>query len=89
MAYTRNAAGRFRLRASFDIPPQLVEQLNRLCERTGLSMASLCQFACERLVAQAGGSLDPIPDRLPGGGEAATTAPSGPSARGKADGRGG
>jgi hypothetical protein len=76
MAYTRNASGRFRLRASFDIPPQLVEQLNRLCERTGLSMASLCQFACERLVAQAGNDhAAPAPDRLPGGGQAATTAP--------------
>lgn len=51
MAYKKREDGRFRLRASFDIPPEAVEGLNALSERTGASVASLCLFAVERLIA--------------------------------------
>jgi hypothetical protein len=52
MAYKKREDGRFRLRASFDIPPDVVEGLNRIGERTGLSVASVCLFAVQRLIAE-------------------------------------
>lgn len=51
MAYKKREDGRFRLRASFDIPPEVVEGLNGIAARTGLSVASLCLFAVQRLIA--------------------------------------
>lgn len=80
MAYKKTPDGRFRLRASFDIPAELVERMNGLCERTGLSMASLCLFACERLAAAGeAGQLEPLaPASSTGGGEAENPLPSGP-----------
>jgi hypothetical protein len=51
MAYKRREDGRFRLRASFDIPADVVEGLNEISSRTGLSVASLCLFAVQRLIA--------------------------------------
>lgn len=72
MAYKKREDGRFRLRASFDIPPDVVEGLNGIATRTGLSVASLCLFAVQRLIAD-GGKQNDLPARpLPvtGGGEA-------------------
>ena len=53
MAYKKRVDGRFRLRASFDIPPDAVEGLNVIAARTGLSIASLCLFAVQRLITDA------------------------------------
>lgn len=79
MAYKRRDDGRFRLRASFDIPPDTVEGLNALSERTGLSLASLCLFAVQRLLSDAPPSLSPslAPACSTGGGEAENPPPSG------------
>lgn len=80
MAYKRRDDGRFRLRASFDIPPDTVEGLNAIAGRTGLSMASLCLFAVQRLVADAPPfppSLSLAPACSTGGGEAENPPPSG------------
>lgn len=80
MSYQMRPDGRFRLRASFDIPAVLVERMNALCERTGLSMASLCLFACERLAAAAeSGDLETAiaPAGSTGGGEAENPPSSG------------
>lgn len=51
MAYKRREDGRFRLRASFDIPAEVVEGLNEISARTGMSIASLCLFAVQRLIS--------------------------------------
>lgn len=48
--YAKRASGSFRLRASFRITPELVEGLNVLCAKTGLSVDALCQIAVRRLV---------------------------------------
>lgn len=52
MAYKRQEDGRFRLRASFDIPPDVVEGLNAISTRTGASVASLCLFAVQRMIIE-------------------------------------
>lgn len=71
MAYKRRADGRFRLRASFDITPELVEGLNSIAGRTGLSVAFLCLLAVERLIADSE-IISPVVPPLPvtAGGEA-------------------
>lgn len=72
MAYKKREDGRFRLRASFDIPPDVVEGLNGISTRTGLSVASLCLFAVQRLIAD-GEKLETLPARslsVTAGGEA-------------------
>lgn len=72
MAYKRREDGRLRLRASFDIPVDVVEGLNAISIRTGVSVASLCLFAVQRLIADGEKQAELIARSLSvtGGGEA-------------------
>lgn len=49
MAYQQRASGGYRQRASFPITTALVQDLNTICEATGLTMAQVCVRACEVL----------------------------------------
>jgi hypothetical protein len=51
MAYKQRKDGKFRLRASFDIPPEVSVGLNAIAARSGLSVASLCLIAVKQLIA--------------------------------------
>lgn len=72
MAYKRRKDGRFRLRASFDIPPEVVVGLNAIAARSGLSVASLCLLAVQHLIADSQVDFDAAAPSLSvtGGGEA-------------------
>lgn len=50
--YRKNAKGNYRLRASFPITPDLIEQVNAVCLRTGQDFSQVCRLALERHVSE-------------------------------------
>lgn len=79
--YIQRSDGRFRLRASFDIPVELVERMNAIAARTGKSMAALCRLACEQF-ADSHARSELAPAYFTGGGAAENPPASGSPVQG-------